>query len=79
MYYAHSTPSLDRSDWQELAQHLRQVAQLASHRGDKFGAANATALAGWLHDLGKYAEAFSCTFKVAAQALIIPLRVQRKS
>jgi CRISPR-associated endonuclease/helicase Cas3 len=58
MHYAHSTQLADRSNWQDLADHLRQVAGLAAERGDKFGVGKAAALAGWLHDLGKYSEAF---------------------
>lgn len=58
MHFAHSTENSDRSDWQPLANHLKEVAGLAATRGRKFGAASAAALAGWLHDLGKYAEAF---------------------
>lgn len=58
MHFAHSTEKPDRSDWQPLVDHLKEVAELASARGDKFRAAPAAALAGWLHDLGKYAEAF---------------------
>jgi CRISPR-associated endonuclease/helicase Cas3 len=58
LHYAHSTQLADRSDWQHLADHLRQVARLSGERGSKFGAGKAAALAGWLHDLGKYAEAF---------------------
>lgn len=58
VHYAHSTQLADRSDWQHLVDHLRQVAQLSSERGNKFGAGKAAALSGWLHDLGKYAEAF---------------------
>jgi CRISPR-associated endonuclease/helicase Cas3 len=54
MYYAHSTGNPDRSDWQSLVGHLKKVAELAAERGDKFGAARATELAGWLRDLGKY-------------------------
>jgi CRISPR-associated endonuclease/helicase Cas3 len=63
MHYAHSTKSTDRSDWQILVCHLRAVARLASARGEKFGAAKAAALAGWLHDLGKYAENFQAYIK----------------
>lgn len=58
MHYAHSTEREDRSDWQFLADHLRAVAELAGERGSKFGARKAAELAGWLHDLGKYSEAF---------------------
>ena len=58
IYYAHSTARADCSDWQPLSNHLNDVAELASKRGAKFGAGKAAALAGWLHDLGKYAENF---------------------
>jgi CRISPR-associated endonuclease/helicase Cas3 len=58
LHYAHSTKTADRSDWQPLDGHLRQVALRAAALGDKFGAAKAAALAGWLHDLGKYSEAY---------------------
>jgi CRISPR-associated endonuclease/helicase Cas3 len=58
LHYAHSTEAADCSDWQLLDCHLRQVALRAAALGNKFGAAKAAALAGWLHDLGKYAEAY---------------------
>ncbi len=58
MYYAHSTGTADRSDWQLLDRHLRQVALRAAALGNKFGAAKAAALAGGLHDLGKYSDAY---------------------
>lgn len=58
MHFAHSTKNPDRSDWQPLFEHLEEVAGLAATRAEKFGAALAAGLAGRLHDLGKYAEAF---------------------
>jgi CRISPR-associated endonuclease/helicase Cas3 len=58
MYFAHSTANPDRSDWHLLVDHLNAVAELAAARGHKFGAPAAAALAGGLHDLGKYSEAF---------------------
>lgn len=58
MHFAHSTDNPDKSDWQPLVDHLREVAGLAATRAGKFEAAPAAALAGWLHDLGKYADAF---------------------
>jgi CRISPR-associated endonuclease/helicase Cas3 len=58
LHYAHSTETADCSDWQLLDCHLRQVSLRAAALGNKFGAAKAAALAGWLHDLGKYAEAY---------------------
>jgi CRISPR-associated endonuclease/helicase Cas3 len=58
MFFAHSTDSEDRSNWQTLQGHLEEVARLAAARGDKFGARNAAGLAGLLHDLGKYTTGF---------------------
>ena len=58
MHYAHSTATPDGSNWQPLYDHLRQTALRAQSFGDKFGAGRAAALAGWLHDLGKYSEAY---------------------
>src|SRR3546814_6581661 len=55
VFFAHST---DRAEWQPLPEHLLAVAALAAARGEKFGAAKAAALAGLLHDLGKYTIAF---------------------
>ena len=58
MHYAHSTATSDGSDWQPLRHHLKQTALSAKMFASKFGAAKAAALAGWLHDLGKYSEAY---------------------
>ena len=58
MFFAHSTDRKDRSNWQMLPDHLMAVAGLAGERGSKFGARRAAALAGILHDLGKYSAAF---------------------
>jgi CRISPR-associated endonuclease/helicase Cas3 len=58
MFFAHSTDRKDRSDWQTLPDHLTAVATLAAQRGSKFGAYRSAALAGILHDLGKYSAAF---------------------
>src|SRR5271165_1827788 len=58
VFYAHSLPDRDKREWQPLAEHLRAVADAAGARGAKFGAGNAAALAGLMHDLGKYSLAF---------------------
>jgi CRISPR-associated endonuclease/helicase Cas3 len=58
MFYAHSTCRPDKSNWQSLRDHLLNVAALTAASGAKFGASRAGALAGMLHDLGKYTEAF---------------------
>jgi CRISPR-associated endonuclease/helicase Cas3 len=58
LHYAHSTATTDGSNWQPLRDHLKQTALRAKMFGSKFGAAKAAALAGWLHDLGKYSEPY---------------------
>jgi len=59
-FYAHSGKDLERfSDWQELKDHLAEVARRArafaeaACRKDE-NLARAAEVAGWLHDLGKY-------------------------
>lgn len=58
LYYAHSGQQADRSDWQLLQDHLQAVAELAQKRAQVFGGADWAHLAGLLHDLGKYSDAF---------------------
>jgi CRISPR-associated endonuclease/helicase Cas3 len=58
LHYAHSTATPDGSNWQPLRDHLKQTALRAKMFGSKFGAAKAAAMAGWLHDLGKYSQAY---------------------
>jgi CRISPR-associated endonuclease/helicase Cas3 len=58
MHFAHSTQDSSRATWQALVDHLNEVSGLAASRGAKFGAGSAAALAGQLHDLGKYSKAF---------------------
>lgn len=60
-FYAHSGFLVDRSDWQALSVHLKQVALLAADRlraanGNDF--ASLSYIAGLLHDLGKYRPEF---------------------
>jgi CRISPR-associated endonuclease/helicase Cas3 len=58
MFYAHSTDDPGKSNWQRLCDHLRNVGELAAASGQKFGAAKVASVAGVLHDVGKYTEAF---------------------
>lgn len=58
MYYAHSTPTLDKSDWQTLESHLAVVGQIAGERAGRFGAETWGQAAGLLHDAGKYSVPF---------------------
>ncbi len=61
--YAHSTEKKDRSDWQQLAEHLLAVAFLAREFARRFGLNDPNVddealLAGLFHDLGKYRPDF---------------------
>jgi len=54
-FYAHSSRiSEDRNSWQHLRDHLDAVSDRAKRQGQKIGCGNASALAGQVHDLGKY-------------------------
>jgi CRISPR-associated endonuclease/helicase Cas3 len=62
-YYAHSGSAADFSDWQTLANHLRNVAErarryAAAARPNTAAIQDAAKVAGLLHDLGKYRPEF---------------------
>lgn len=57
-FFAHSTASADRRDWQPLSVHLRDVGALAAANASFFAAADLARTAGLLHDLGKYSDHF---------------------
>jgi CRISPR-associated endonuclease/helicase Cas3 len=67
MFFAHSTENTSGADWQSLHEHLVSVAAMAATRGAKFGAGKPAALAGLMHDLGKYAAAFQRRLAGAAE------------
>ncbi|CAG0971905.1 hypothetical protein ANRL3_01556 [Anaerolineae bacterium] len=52
-FYAHSTDSQDKSDWQPLAEHLEGVARLSEEFAAIFGGEDWGRFAGLLHDSGK--------------------------
>lgn len=58
MFYAHSTEDESLRDWHRLRDHLRGTAKRAATYGHRIGIGRACWLAGLLHDLGKYSEAF---------------------
>lgn len=66
-FFAHSGRRADRSDWQPLAEHLRNVSRLAAERAGCFGAERVAEVAGLLHDLGKYTNEFQR--RIAGDAL----------
>jgi CRISPR-associated endonuclease/helicase Cas3 len=57
-YYAHSSPSPDKLNWQLLSEHLNNVGAIASSCAAHFSASEIAQVAGLLHDLGKYSAAF---------------------
>ena len=57
-YYAHTTSDPSKIDWQPLQEHLQNVAALAAEYASAFGAGEWGAVAGLLHDLGKYSSDF---------------------
>lgn len=67
MYYAHSTPTLDKTDWQTLEDHLTVVSQMAGERAGRFGAEPWGQAVGLLHDLGKYTLPFQRRLEGAAE------------
>ncbi len=69
MFYAHSTAADDHADWQTLVDHAEAVARLAGQRGARFGGAQCAEVLGWLHDLGKYSQAFQRRLAGSGQAV----------
>ncbi len=57
-YYAHSKPGIDESEWQLLRDHLFQTGDLAFELGRDAGVSELARVAGILHDIGKYSQAF---------------------
>jgi CRISPR-associated endonuclease/helicase Cas3 len=55
MYYAHTKPGRPEVEWQLLANHLGQVAELAAKFAAAFDSADWARATGWLHDFGKLA------------------------
>jgi CRISPR-associated endonuclease/helicase Cas3 len=57
-YYAHSKEGRPPEEWQELDEHLRNVAERAAMFASVFQSADWAWNAGWLHDIGKSDSAF---------------------
>lgn len=56
--WAHSGRKDDRSDWETASDHLAQMRRLAIEIGRPLGLERAAAIAGELHDLGKFNRCF---------------------
>ena len=63
MFYAHSRTDAPESDWEPLARHLANVEAGARRLGAKCGVSDIAALAGRLHDLGKYGPDFQARLR----------------
>jgi CRISPR-associated endonuclease/helicase Cas3 len=58
VYYAHSKPDLAASEWQRLKDHLINTGNLAFELGRDANVSGLAQVAGRLHDIGKYSQAF---------------------
>ncbi len=57
-FFAHSLEQENESEWHPLKDHLTATGDLAAAFAAVFGASHAARVAGLLHDLGKYCDAF---------------------
>lgn len=57
-YYAHSLKGRPREEWQEIEEHLRNVALLAKKFASEFSAGEWAFTVGIMHDIGKYSKEF---------------------
>ncbi len=57
-YVAHTPPEDEPQKWQSMTDHAGQVAARAAEFAAAFGAQELAGWTGWLHDVGKYSDAF---------------------
>ncbi|MFD2678544.1 CRISPR-associated endonuclease/helicase Cas3 [Camelimonas lactis] len=58
VYFAHSSPNPDMTDWETCPVHSHAVGDMAGAFAGKFGASRLARLTGQMHDLGKYTREF---------------------
>ena len=58
VFYAHSKPDTAASEWQPLIDHLTRTGDMAFELGRDAGVSELARVAGCLHDIGKYSQAF---------------------
>jgi CRISPR-associated endonuclease/helicase Cas3 len=66
-YYAHSSATANKNEWQSLPDHLYEVARIASFNARIFNGESLAYLAGLLHDLGKYSREFQARLEGSQQ------------
>lgn len=66
-YYAHSRENRPESEWQLLRDHLTATGDLAYTLGRAAGVSELARLAGLLHDIGKYSQAFQNRLRGSAR------------
>ena len=57
-FHAHSVAGRPEAEWELLRVHLREVAEEAGRLAGRLGLEGVGQIAGLLHDLGKYLDAF---------------------
>jgi CRISPR-associated endonuclease/helicase Cas3 len=62
-YYGHTKKGVDESEWQLLKDHLISTGNKAFELGQDAGIAELAQAAGYLHDIGKYADAFQARLR----------------
>lgn len=62
-FFAHSCPSLPLADWHLLKDHLEAVGSLSGNFAGKMCAKDLGRVAGLLHDIGKYSQAFQARLR----------------